>query len=181
METFSVLLALCKGNAPVIGSPHKDQWRELWCTWTNGWANNRDAVDLRRYRAHYDVTVIRMLFWCRISELLSNEGINTKITPGWSYKLFVTIAHIISFLTQHNGLIKSDMKKPLHTSTESLTRSVYVLLMTIVYTRHDVTSQLWRKVVKSQWFTTRWISISFTPILTTDRIISYVTTDMPLP
>ena len=24
----------------------------------NGWANNREAGDLRRYRAHYDVTVI---------------------------------------------------------------------------------------------------------------------------
>ena len=26
--------------------------------WTNGWANNRDAEDLRRHRAHYDVTVV---------------------------------------------------------------------------------------------------------------------------
>ena len=25
--------------------------------WTNGWVNNRDAGDLRRQRAHYDVTV----------------------------------------------------------------------------------------------------------------------------
>ena len=42
---------------------HKGQWREefifsLICTWTNGWANNRGAGDLRRYRAHYDVAVI---------------------------------------------------------------------------------------------------------------------------
>ena len=33
---------------------------ELWifsliCAWTNGWANNRDAGDLRRHGAHYDV------------------------------------------------------------------------------------------------------------------------------
>ena len=34
---------------------------ELWyicliCTWTNSWANNGDAGDLRRHRAHYDVS-----------------------------------------------------------------------------------------------------------------------------
>ena len=31
----------------------------LICTWINGWANNRDAGDLRRHRAHYDATVIQ--------------------------------------------------------------------------------------------------------------------------
>ena len=30
----------------------------LICTWTNGWANSRDAGDLRRHRAHYAVTVM---------------------------------------------------------------------------------------------------------------------------
>ena len=64
METFSALLAICEGNhrAP-LDPPHKGQWRRalmfsLICAWANGWANNRDAGDLRRYRAHYDVTVI---------------------------------------------------------------------------------------------------------------------------
>ena len=45
-----------------VDSRHKGQWRALmfsWiCTWTNGWANNRDAGDLRRHRAHYDVIVM---------------------------------------------------------------------------------------------------------------------------
>ena len=30
----------------------------LICIWTNGWANNRDAGDLRCHCAHYDVTVM---------------------------------------------------------------------------------------------------------------------------
>ena len=30
----------------------------LICAWTNGGVNNRDAADLRRRRAHYDVTVM---------------------------------------------------------------------------------------------------------------------------
>ena len=44
--------------------PHKGQWRgalmfSLICApRTNGWANNREAGDLRRHRAHYDVTVM---------------------------------------------------------------------------------------------------------------------------
>ena len=44
-------------------SPHKGQWRgalvfSLICDWTNGWVNKRDAGVLRRYRTHYDVTVM---------------------------------------------------------------------------------------------------------------------------
>ena len=31
----------------------------LICVWINGWVNNREAGDLRRYRAHYDVTVMQ--------------------------------------------------------------------------------------------------------------------------
>ena len=30
----------------------------LICIWINGWVNNREAVDLRRNRAHCDVTVV---------------------------------------------------------------------------------------------------------------------------
>ena len=29
------------------------------CTWINGWVNNGQAGDLRRHRAHYDVTVMQ--------------------------------------------------------------------------------------------------------------------------
>ena len=44
----------------------KGQWHgalmfSLTCAWTNGWANNRDAGDLRRHCACYDVMVIDVL------------------------------------------------------------------------------------------------------------------------
>ena len=61
METFSALLALCVGNSPVTGEfPHKGQWRgalmfSLICAWLNDWVHNREAGDLKRHRAHYDV------------------------------------------------------------------------------------------------------------------------------
>ena len=40
-----------------VNSPHKGQWRgalmfPLICVWIHGWVNNREAGDLRRYRAH---------------------------------------------------------------------------------------------------------------------------------
>ena len=45
-----------------VNSPHKGQWRgalmfSLIYVWINGWANIK-AGDVRRYRAHYDVTVM---------------------------------------------------------------------------------------------------------------------------
>ena len=46
-----------------VNSPHKGQWRGalmfiLICVWINDWVNDREAGDLRRYRAHYDVIVM---------------------------------------------------------------------------------------------------------------------------
>ena len=45
-------------------SPHKGQWRGavmfyFICVWINDWVNNREASDFRRYRAHYDVIVMK--------------------------------------------------------------------------------------------------------------------------
>ena len=46
-----------------VNSPHKGQWHgtllfPLICTRINGWVNNGEVGDLRRHRAHYDVTVM---------------------------------------------------------------------------------------------------------------------------
>ena len=46
-----------------VTSPHKGQWRgaliiSLICVWINVWENNSEAGDLRRHRAHYDITVM---------------------------------------------------------------------------------------------------------------------------
>ena len=46
-----------------VNSPHKGQWRgalrfSLICVWINGWANNHEAGDLRRYD---DITVMRVV------------------------------------------------------------------------------------------------------------------------
>ena len=56
-----------------VNSPHKSQWRgalmfTLICTRINGWVNNREAGDLRRYRAHYDVIVMYIQLGIHISD-----------------------------------------------------------------------------------------------------------------
>ena len=64
METFSALLAICTGNSPVPDEfpTQRPVTRSfdvyLICARINGWVNNREAGDLRRYRRHYDVTVM---------------------------------------------------------------------------------------------------------------------------
>ena len=53
-------------HRPTVNSPHKGQWRgalmfSLIYAWINGSVNNRQAGDLRRPPAHYDVTVMNTM------------------------------------------------------------------------------------------------------------------------
>ena len=73
METFSALLALLCGEftglrwIPHTKASHAELWCFFICAWINAWVNNREASDLRRYRAHYDVTVMwSRLLWSRL-------------------------------------------------------------------------------------------------------------------
>ena len=59
----SALLAPCEGNhRSQLDSRKKPVARScdasLIYAWTNDWPNNRDAGDLRRHRAHHDVTIM---------------------------------------------------------------------------------------------------------------------------
>ena len=77
-------------RSPVV-SPHKGQRRGalmfyLICASTNGWANNRDACDLRDHRAHYDVTAMQwklkivMVPFCRYWWNQMVQVLTTNIT-----------------------------------------------------------------------------------------------------
>ena len=86
METFSALLAICAGNSPVpVNPPHKGQCRgalmfSLIYAWINGWVNNREAGDLRRHRAHYDVIVMKCLKSPQFAWLFNNPLMLTATT-----------------------------------------------------------------------------------------------------
>ena len=78
-----------------VNSPHKGQWRgasmfSLICAWINGWVNNREADDLRRNRAHYDVTVMctGMRFTCNEAHWVQAKRL-TALSPR-SYPRLMT-------------------------------------------------------------------------------------------
>ena len=106
MQTFSALLAICVGNSPVpVNSPHKCQWLgalmfSLTGVWINGWLNNGQAGDLRRYRAHYDVTVMHC------------EKIKTSITKTPTHRQPTNISHSLCIwahlLTRFNFNLNMD-------------------------------------------------------------------------
>ena len=60
---FRVTGHLCRIYRSTVNSPHKGQWCgslifSLKYAWIDGWVNSREAGDLRRHHAHYDVTVM---------------------------------------------------------------------------------------------------------------------------
>ena len=59
METFSPLLAICAGNSPVPGEfPAQRPVTQSFDLFFDLPPNKREASDLRRHRAHYDVIVM---------------------------------------------------------------------------------------------------------------------------
>ena len=65
------------GNAPPSGNNGQlcvSLMFSLICVWINGWVNKREAGDLRRYRTHYDVTVM----WCRCSGCCSAPCVHCR-------------------------------------------------------------------------------------------------------
>ena len=68
-----------------VNSAHKGQWRlalmlSLIWAWLNGWVNNGGAGDLRRHRAHYDVTVMDQ----RVLRGASFIFFNITVTVTWA-------------------------------------------------------------------------------------------------
>ena len=94
MEKISAALAFVRGihrssvnHRSPVNFPHKGQWRgalmfSLICVWTNSWANNGDAGDLRRHCARYDVIVI------------AKQSATTMLTLRWLKNITTARDHI---------------------------------------------------------------------------------------
>ena len=84
MENFPCYWPFVRGiHWSPVNSPHKGQWRtaliiSLICAWPNSWVNDHNAGDLRRHRAHHDVTVME------IQHTLFPCGLRCK--TGWKRK-----------------------------------------------------------------------------------------------
>ena len=82
----------------------------------------------------------RGLFWCLFLELRCNEGNKDQNSIRVSAE---TVRHestyIILFLTQNNESINDDTNDNLYPSSPCLTRSIFVVLMTLQSIADDVT------------------------------------------
>ena len=90
-----------------VNFPHKGQWRgalmfTLICARMNGWVNNREAGDLRRYRVHYDVIVMsNPFFFMSIGPSIPEiwlwhpEEARTWCTKSWSDNIRQNILNLI--------------------------------------------------------------------------------------
>ena len=115
IETFSALLALCAGNSltghrwiPLTKASDADLWCFLWSApWINGWVNNREAGDLRRHCAHYDVIVMRRIIntqlWCfyAVSALAQSSLLPFVL----QLKMYITCLLWLQVLGTHTSLL----------------------------------------------------------------------------
>ena len=109
METFSALLAICAGNSSVTGkipctkASDAELWSFLICAWINGWVNNREAGNLRRLHAHYDVIV---MFQVKISINTPTKIIcmTSPERPWWRRKIFLACFETVTASGSVSGL-----------------------------------------------------------------------------
>ena len=76
---------------PLTKASDAQLWCFLWSApWINGWVNNREAGDLIRHRAHYDVIVMisRMYY---ISVLYYVRSYQSTLTPRWLEPLYFAL------------------------------------------------------------------------------------------
>ena len=92
-----------------VKSPPKGQWRgalmlSLICVRINGWVNNREAGDLRRYRAHYDVIVMGLstavrqqaITWTNVdSDLCRHIALHGQ-NESKGFNLYLSRTHFLS-------------------------------------------------------------------------------------
>ena len=139
METFPRYWPFVRGfHRSPVNPQHKGQWRgalmfSLIWPWINGWVNNRDAGDLGRHRAHYDVIVMvrnnlgigslvvgetRRLH-SHLTSLLSleilreNPNSRNKLDANVSWKKWVFTTYVFQVRVS-NELVPNYMRKCIH-------------------------------------------------------------------
>ena len=104
-----------------VNSPHKGQWRgalmfSLICTRINGWVNNGEPGDFRRHRVHYDVIVMII-------------HIYSKMTFDEANKVKLVHISMLTY-TQHIYICILNYNKWLHIS-----KRLYMLFAAMFYAR----------------------------------------------
>ena len=109
---FRRYLPFVQGNhRSPVNSPHKGQWHgalffSLISVWINCWVHNRDAGDLRRHRAHYDVSVM----CAKLSTLDKQNKQHPMILVGHPNKNYLIICLVEHHLLASGFVIRECYK-----------------------------------------------------------------------
>ena len=105
MEPFLCYWPFVRGiHRSPVNFPHRGLWRgalmfSLICAWINGWVNSGKAGDLRRHRAHYDVTVMKYVVGWNINTLTWMGRCETSHTHEsyrlpWSCQMIISVVSV---------------------------------------------------------------------------------------
>ena len=143
-----------ENHQPPVDSPHKGQWHGamkfyLIFALTNGWANHRDAGDLRRYRAH-DVTVMRDEFGSRLCTETALEGFTSKKQCGWGRYKMAAILQTIRINFREWKWLFSWMKMIVFR---------FIFAWRLFVRAHLTTSQQWFRLwLRADWATSHYVN-----------------------
>ena len=78
-----------------------------WMPWINGWVNNGEAGDLRRHRAHYDITVMGDVLWHLPESNFAGNALNIyscyQFEIGSTSPYVVTVQQWVKYLLSRKG------------------------------------------------------------------------------
>ena len=127
-----------------VNSPHKGQWRgalifSLICVWINGWVNNREVGDMRRYRAHYDVTVMTWIIWRR-----DTNGINDLVYHLilWWLVAYSTLSNSMSLSIWTLVTIKKNIAKNMKFHFQENAQENVICKMVAIFSRPQCIKRL---------------------------------------
>ena len=119
METFSS-----------VNSPRKGRWRRalMIFAWLNGWVNNREAGDLRRHRAHYDIKVMEPNKRVCVHTSLGRENLLPVVLFGQLFNMINIPMKVVSsskrMIDGHSPRTPYDQLASLHRKSHSWKRSM---------------------------------------------------------
>ena len=145
-----------------VNSPHKGQIRgaltfSLICAWINGWVNNREADDLRRHCAHYDVIVMTSCerCWCYLRRPVARmSGISNVITSQ-HWKTFYIFWHLDgeTTLVQWCSLWRYLCRWPKQTVQQSHPRFLRRIILMWSHFNESTTTRIVLITITNQQFT----------------------------
>ena len=114
----------------------------LICVWINGWVNNREAGDLRRYRRHDDVIVMYMqlnlfITRSRFSQILTGD---TSLVAHWGVVLWECILRV--FILSRSMYRQTSKISRTKSRNKDFSRLVFQLSLPIHWSQ--VLSREWR-------------------------------------